>query len=222
MKTSNRVSKSIHVHISPRVKNGCIKLRGLLTVLLILGVAVSAGCQREEPWRLTVVDNKMPRLDFTLTRARDGNVVTSKDYRGQVVVLEFGYTHCPDVCPATLSSLTSALAQLGDQAKAVRVLFVTVDPNRDTLDLLNRYGSAFSPQIDGLRGTESQLEYLAHRYRVAYSVSPSKDPKEYQVMHSSIIFIFDGSGQIKLLSASPDNVNDLAHDLGQLVGEAER
>jgi len=196
-----------------------LKLCMLCAVMVMVGTTGIAGCQREEPWRLTVVDNKMPSLDFTLTRAKDGNVVTSEDYRGQVVVLEFGYTHCPDVCPTTLSNLTSALSQLGDKAKDVRVLFVTVDPDRDTLDLLNRYGAAFSPQIDGLRGTESQLEYLAHRYRVAYSVSPSKDPKEYQVMHSSIIFVFDRGGRIKLLSANPDNVNDLAHDLGQLVEE---
>lgn len=188
-------------------------------VMVMLGTTGLAGCQREEPWRLTAIGNEMPSLDFTLTRAKDGNVVTSKDYRGRIVVLEFGYTHCPDVCPATLSNLTSALSQLGDKAKDVRVLFVTVDPDRDTLDLLKRYGAAFSPQIDGLRGTDSQLEQLAHRYRVAYSVSPSKDPKQYQVMHSSIIFIFDRGGRIKLLSANPDNVNDLAHDLGQLVEE---
>jgi protein SCO1/2 len=219
MTTSNRVSKSIHVRILYRIEKGGIKLRNLLTVLVMLGTAILAGCQREEPWRLTAVDNQMPSLDFTLTRAKDGKTVTTKDYRGQIVVLEFGYTSCPDVCPTTLSNLASALAQLGEKAKAVRVLFVTVDPNRDTLDSLNRYGAAFSPQIDGLRGTDIQLKDLAHRYRVAYSVSPSKDPKEYEVTHSSIIFIFDRTGRIKLLSSNPDNASDLAHDLGQLVKE---
>ncbi|WP_166679184.1 SCO family protein [Paraburkholderia sp. BL6665CI2N2] len=161
----------------------------------------------------------MPSLDFTLTRAKDGRTVTSKDYIGQIVVLEFGYTFCPDVCPTTLSNLTSALTRLGNKAKAVRVLFVTVDPDRDTLDSLNLYGAAFSSQVDGLRGTERQLESLAHRYRVAYSVSRSKDPREYKVMHSPIIFVFDKTGRIKLLSTNPDNANDLAHDLEQLVDE---
>jgi protein SCO1/2 len=219
MTTNNRLGKTIRARILSRIEECGIKIRILCAVIVVLGTCALAGCQREESWRLTTVDNQMPSLDFTLTRAKDGKVVTSQDYRGQIVVLEFGYTFCPDVCPTTLSNLTSALAQIGDKAKAVRVLFVTVDPDRDTLDSLNRYGAAFSPQIDGLRGTAGQLEYLAHRYRVAYSVSPSKDPREYKVMHSSIIFIFDRTGRIKLLSTNPDNVSDLAHDLGQLVDE---
>jgi protein SCO1 len=216
---NDRVSKSVHVRIRCRIEKGSIKLRNLLTGLMMLGAALLAGCQREEPWRLTAVDNQMPSLDFTLTRAKDGKTVTTKDYRGQIVVLEFGYTSCPDICPTTLANLTSALDKLGEKAKVVRVLFVTVDPNRDTRDSLNRYGAAFSPQIDGLRGTDIQLKDLAHRYRVAYSVSPSKDPKEYEVTHSSIIFIFDRTGRIKLLSTNPDNAADLAHDLGQLARE---
>jgi protein SCO1/2 len=211
--------RAIHARISARSEKYRIKLRILCAVIVVLGTAAIAGCQREKPWRLTVVDNQMPSLDFMLTRAKDGKAVVSEDYRGQIVVLEFGYTFCPDVCPTTLSHLTSAIVQLGDKAKDVRVLFVTVDPDRDTLDSLKRYGAAFSPQIDGLRGSDGQIEYLAHRYRVAYSVSPSKDPKEYKVMHSSIIFIFDRTGRIRLLSTNPDNVSDLVHDLGQLVEE---
>jgi protein SCO1/2 len=219
MTTDNRLGTTTFVRISSRIEECGIKIRILCAVVAMLGSCALAGCQREEPWRLTTVESQMPALDFTLTRAKDGRTVTSKDYRGQIVVLEFGYTFCPDVCPTTLSNLTSALAQIGDKAKNVRLLFVTVDPDRDTLDSLKRYGAAFSAQVDGLRGTERQLEYLAHRYRVAYSVSPSKDPREYKVMHSSIIFIFDGAGRIKLLSTNPDNVSDLAHDLGQLVDE---
>jgi protein SCO1/2 len=219
MMTNSHLGKAIFTRILSRIDGWNISIRILCVSLVMLGSCALAGCQREEPWRLTMVDNQMPSLDFTLTRAKDGRTVTSKDYRGQIVVLEFGYTFCPDVCPTTLSNLTAALTRLGDKAKAVRVLFVTVDPDRDTLDSLKRYEAAFSPQVDGLRGTESQLEYLAHRYRVAYSVSPSKDPGEYQVMHSSIIFIFDKTGRIKLLSTNPDNVDDLAHDLGQLVDE---
>lgn len=219
MTTDNRLGTTTFDRISSRIEECGIKIRILCAVVVMLGSCALAGCQREEPWRLTTVESQMPALDFTLTRAKDGRTVTSKDYLGQIVVLEFGYTFCPDVCPTTLSNLTSALAQIGDKAKNVRLLFVTVDPDRDTLDSLKRYGAAFSPQVDGLRGTESQLEYLAHRYRVAYSVSPSKDPREYKVMHSSIIFIFDGAGRIKLLSTNPDNVSDLAHDLGQLVDE---
>jgi protein SCO1/2 len=219
MTNNKRLSNAILARILSRIGEWGVRIRITRVAVVVLGICALAGCHREEPWRLTEVDNQMPSLDFTLTRAKDGHIVTSKDYRGQIVVLEFGYTFCPDVCPTTLSNLTSALARLGDKAKDVRLLFVTVDPDRDTLDSLKRYEAAFSPQVDGLRGTESQLEHLAHRYRVAYSVSASKNPRDYKVMHSSIIFIFDRAGQIKLLSTNPDNVSDLAHDLGQLVDE---
>src|SRR3954465_258158 len=128
MAINNRLKYAMRARILSRTGKCGLKLCMLCAVMMMVGTPGIAGCQREEPWRLTVVDNKMPSLDFTLTRAKDGNVVTSKDYRGQVVVLEFGYTHCPDVCPTTLSNLTSALSQLGDKAKDVRVLFVTVDP----------------------------------------------------------------------------------------------
>ena len=105
-----------------------------------------------------------------------------------MIILYFGYTNCPDVCPATLANLTGMLAKL--DRKEVRVLFVTVDPGRDTLPALKDYVHAFSPQIEGLRGTDNQLADLARRYRVAYSVDP-KPP--YTVMHSNAVFFFDPS-----------------------------
>ncbi len=108
-----------------------------------------------------------------MTDAMTGQKVTAADFRGKVVLLYFGYTQCPDFCPTTLTNLTHVLDRLGARAKDVRVLFVTVDPNRDTLPVLKQYAAAFGPQVVGLRGTPDELANLARRYRVGYSVMPA-------------------------------------------------
>ncbi len=105
----------------------------------------------------------MPALDFAMTRANDGKAVRGADYRGKVAVLYFGYTHCPDICPTTLANLSEVLAKIGSRAGEVRVLFDTVDPNRDGADLMKTYVRSFGPQFDGLRGTANQLAALARR-----------------------------------------------------------
>jgi protein SCO1/2 len=159
-----------------------------------------------------------------MTRASDAKPVTEADYRGQVVLLYFGYTFCPDVCPATLSNLAEALSRIGPDARHIRVLFVTVDPNRDTAAVLASYVKNFAPQIEGLRGTADQLTALARRYRVVYSVTPATENHPYEVTHSSAIYVFDGSGAARLLIASlastaPD-IPGTAADLKRLVETA--
>ena len=160
-----------------------------------------------------------------MTRASDGREVTAADYRGQVVMLYFGYTFCPDVCPTTLANIAAVFDRLGPQAaQHVRVLFVTVDPERDTEPALAAYVKNFAPQIEGLRGTPDQLAALARRYRVAYSVAPATRDHPYEVTHSPAIYVFDGSGAARLLVSSlgtpaPD-VAGTAADLQRLVDEA--
>lgn len=144
----------------------------------------------------------MPTLRFTMTRARDHKLVTEADYRGKVTLLYFGYTFCPDACPTTLSNVSQALRQLGPAASDVRVLFVTVDPDRDTLPVLKRYGDAFGEQIDTLGGDPNELAALARRYRVAYSVTPASTTQPYEVTHSSGIYAFDRRGAPRLLISS--------------------
>ncbi len=139
-------------------------------------------------------------------------------------MLYFGYTFCPDICPTTLANVAEILNQLGPEAEHVRVLFVTVDPDRDTAPVLAAYVKNFAPQIEGLRGTPDQLEALARRYRIAYSVTPETKDHPYEVTHSSAIYVFDASGAARLLvsslgTAEPD-VAGTAADLKQLVEEA--
>ncbi len=153
-----------------------------------------------------------------MRRANDGKAVTAADYRGKIALLYFGYTHCPDVCPLTLANLSEALRRLGPDAKQVRVLFVTVDPDRDTPAILKAYVNAFSPQMDGLRGTDNAIAMLARRYRVAYSVKkPTKD-HPYEVMHSAAVFFFDRSGKARLVTLTTDNTAAVAADIERLLG----
>ncbi len=170
-----------------------------------------AACGRPA-FHMTDISGAMPRLDFHMTRASDGRAVSGGTYRGRVIILYFGYTNCPDVCPATLANLTGMLAKL--DRKEVQVLFVTVDPGRDTLPALKDYVHAFSPQIEGLRGTDNQLADLARRYRVAYSVDP-KPP--YTVMHSNAVFFFDPSGRIRLVTTDTSDTSAMADDVAKLL-----
>ncbi len=184
-----------------------LRLAALVLVLL------AAACGREQG-AATDISGAMPALDFALTRANDGKAVTAADYRGKAVVLYFGYSHCPDVCPTTLANLSEILGKLGGRAGEVRVLFVTVDPNRDNLGLMKTYVASFAPQIDGLRGTDDQLAALARRYRVAYSVTPGAN---YEVMHSNAVFFFDRGGKARLVTTQTDNIDGLTADLKRLL-----
>jgi protein SCO1/2 len=188
-----------------------------------LGLALLAGCGAGAAWHAVDVSGSLPPLSFTMTRAADGKQVTQADYRGKTVLLYFGYTNCPDVCPTTLSEVDDILTGLGPDARHVRMLFVTVDPHRDTAPVLAAYVKNFGTEVDGLRGTPDELVALARRYRVEYSVTPASGNHPYEVTHSSAIFVFDGSGAARLIVASlasttPDVAGTTA-DLKRLVDE---
>lgn len=143
-----------------------------------------------------------PALAFTPSRASDSKTVSARDYRGKITLLYFGYTFCPDFCPATLTKIAASLRRLGAKARQVKVLFVTVDPKRDSLPVLADYVKNFAPEIDGLRGTPDELASLARRYRVVYSVSPGDQNHPYTVTHSSAIYVFDEQGAARLFLPS--------------------
>lgn len=190
-----------------------------LVVASLAFAMLTAGCGRSDPWRLVEMDDRLPPLSLSMTKVRDGRPVTADDFKGKVVVLEFGYTSCPDVCPTTLSNLSRVLRDLGADAKDVRVLFVTVDPDRDTPDVLKQYVENFAPQVEGLRGGPNQLASLARRYRVAYSVKPAPNPADTEVMHTPTLFLFDRTGRMRLLSPRIDDNASMEHDLRILIRE---
>ena len=175
-------------------------------------------------WNSTDVTGVLPPLSFTMTRASDGKAVTAAEFKGRIVLLYFGYTFCPDVCPTTLLSITDMLKKLGTKADDVRVLFVTVDPNRDTLPVLKQYTGAFAPQVVGLRGTPNELADLAKRYRVSYSVTLAHDGKPYEVTHGAAVYVFNRDGNIKLLftgmSQPKTKLGPFTQDLRAMVAGA--
>ncbi len=176
---------------------------------------LAAACGRDDgPWHATDISGAMPALDFAMTRANDGKAVSGADYRGKVVALYFGYTHCPDICPTTLANLSEVLAKLGSRADGVRVLFVTVDPGRDGAGLMKTYVASFGPQFDGLRGTDNQLAARARRYRVAYSVTPGAN---YEVMHANAVFFFSPDGKARLVTMQTGDIDGLTADVRRLL-----
>lgn len=153
-------------------------------------------------------------LQFTMTD-ETGRTVQASDFRGSPVLLYFGYTHCPDVCPTTLARLAQAAQAAGP--RGLRIVFVTVDPARDTTRQLAQYVHAFGPRVKGLRSGEGELEDVARRYRVAYSRGKPDAQGEYEVMHSSGVFAFDGKGRARLMILPGASVSDIELALRRLA-----
>ena len=187
-------------------------------LLPLASTLLLAACATQPQWQLDNVQGHLPDLKFQLTNDL-GQRVTAASYHGKVVLLYFGYTHCPDVCPLTLVHLHTVLQKMGPQANDVRILFVTVDPARDTLPVLHQYVAAFDPRIVGLTGSQSELAELAKRYRAFFQrEAPNQNAGDYEVTHSSAIYVFDREGHARLL-ATPGSTNDaILHDLTLLTG----
>ncbi|HVU20260.1 MAG TPA: SCO family protein [Rhizomicrobium sp.] len=187
------------------------RIPALLLCLLLL------SCGSEKPWHMTDITGAMPKLQFRMERANDRAIVTADSYRGKVVILYFGYTHCPDVCPTTLANLSEVLKRLDTRAYDVAVLFVSVDPDRDTPDVLGPYVRNFAREIDGLTGPPNGLMALTRRYRVLYSVTKESPGHPYEVMHSNSVFFFDRSGRARLVTTSTDDIDGITEDVRRLL-----
>ena len=162
----------------------------------------------------------LPDLTFALT-ADTGKPMTGADLRGDTALVYFGYTHCPDVCPETMARLMQVIAKLGPDAQHVRILFISVDPARDTPQALHAYVSAFDAQHAlGLTGTDAQIESLAKRYRVAYQMEKRDPDGSYEVTHSSAVYVFDAQGRARLLATDKDSPDAIAHDLRRVIDSA--
>lgn len=192
--------------------------RAFLPALLLIVGLLLAGCHHDEPppFRLTNISGHMPDLDFKLTDDH-GKAVTGADYRGKVVLLYFGYTHCPDVCPLTLAQLHVVMQRLGPLADGARILFVSVDPARDTPAVMHAYVNAFDPRAIGLTGDPRATEALSKRYRSAFTREPGSADGSYEVSHSSAIYVFDRDGKARLLATPSASHDDLVHDLHLLL-----
>ena len=127
---------------------------------------------------------------------QNGEAVTEKNYAGKPMLLFFGYTYCPDVCPTELQIISAALAELGPQGKDIQPILVTIDPARDTPEVLKAYVSNFGDQFLGLTGTPEQVAAMAKAYRVFYARQDNKDdPANYLMDHTSIIYLMGPDGR---------------------------
>jgi protein SCO1 len=182
-----------------------------------------AGCGHRQAaaWQLTDISGHLPDLQFSLT-GDTGQPVDANAVKGQIALLYFGYTHCPDTCPETMARLAQALNLLGPAAaRHVRILFISIDPARDTPAILHAYVDAFdAAHAEGLTGSPRQIEVLARRYRVAYRIDSQNTHGDYEIAHSSAVYIFDANGQARLLATAQDSAPALAADLRRLIASA--
>jgi protein SCO1/2 len=187
-------------------------------VAVMLATVIVAGCAKEGPkFDASDITGASFGGDFALQDPQ-GRTRTLEDFRGKVVVMFFGYTNCPDVCPATLASLAQAMKELGSRADRVQVLFVTVDPARDTPALLAKYVPAFDPRFVGLRGDDAATAKVAKEFRVLYNKVPGATPGSYTVDHSAGSYVFDPKGRLRLYVANGQGPDVFAHDIGLLLG----
>ncbi len=183
----------------------------VLCLALLLG-----GCSEPPAFHATNLSGADWGKDFSLTDP-SGQTRRLADFRGKVIVLFFGYTQCPDVCPTTLASMRDAIKLLGDDAARVQVLFVTLDPARDTPELLAAYVPLFDPGFIGLRGDDATIAALAKEFKVFYTKQPGPTPDTYSIDHSTGSYAFDPQGRLRLLLRHGETPANVAADLKLLL-----
>jgi protein SCO1/2 len=197
-------------------------MKKLLPVLVAAALAFSlAGCDKFPARQASFQNTDVTGLDyakgFSLTD-HAGKPRTLADYKGKVAIVFFGYTQCPDVCPTTMAEMASVMQKLGPQADQVQVLFITLDPERDTPQLLASYVPAFDKRFVGLYGTLDQTAKTAKDFKVFYSKVPGKEPGSYTIDHMAGSYVFDKDGRLRLFIRHGVTADSIVHDVRQLLG----
>ena len=193
-------------------------MKGVARALWLAFAALVLGCDsatRAPAFQLTDVTGAGFARDFQLTD-HSGMPRTLADFKGQVVVVFFGFTHCPDVCPSTMSELAMVMKELGKDADRLQVLFITVDPERDTPALLAQYVPAFHPRFLGLYGDADATARTAREFKVIYQ-KKTLAGGGYSMDHSAGTFIFDPAGRLRLFSQYGRGAPALLHDIRILL-----
>ena len=189
----------------------------ILAALAAAILLVLAGCGRSEApvFKLTDVTGASFGKSLELTD-HNGQRRTLADFRGRVVVLFFGFTHCPDVCPTTMAEMAQVMKELGPDAARVQVLFITVDPERDTPDVLSRYVPAFHPSFLGLHGNAEDTAKVAREFKIHFQKQKLASGG-YTVDHSAGTYILDAEGRLRLFAQYGTGAPALLHDIRQLL-----
>ena len=188
----------------------------MLRLFLITLALLLAGCDSRPQFVNTDISEAGYARDFALT-GHNGKPRTMADFRGKAVVIFFGYTQCPDVCPTTMTGMAEALKLLGGDAAKVQVLFVTVDPERDTQQLLAQYVPVFNPSFLGLYADAQTIARTAQEFRVFYKKQPGSTPTTYTVDHSAGSYVYDPQGRLRLYIKHGEKPEVIAKDLKLLV-----
>jgi protein SCO1/2 len=195
-------------------------MKKLLALCLSFCVAVVlAACDPSAP-KLEFKNTDLTGLDYARDFAlqdHHGKPRTLADFKGKLVLMFFGYTQCPDVCPTTMAEMAQVMKQLGPQADQVQVLFVTVDPQRDTQALLAEYVPAFDPRFLGLYGNDAATAKVAKEFKVFYAKVEGSEPGTYTVDHTAGTYVFDRNGKIRLFIRNGQGVPAIVHDLKLLL-----
>lgn len=191
--------------------------RHLLQAAAVAAPLVLSACGERKP-QFNAVDltGADYARDFRLPDT-DGKVRSLQDFKGKAVVVFFGYTQCPDVCPTTMADIAQAKKLLGPEGAKVQGVFITIDPERDTPELLKAYAANFGPDFVALRGTPEQTAALAKDFKVYYKKVEGKTPGSYTMDHSAASFIFDPQGRLRLYARYGAGPQVLADDLKQLL-----
>lgn len=195
---------------------------------LVLSSLFLAACDRQEagaqmilspvqtPFKNTDITGLDHAKDFALTD-HHGKLRKLSDFRGKAVVVFFGYTQCPDVCPTTMAEMATVMRELGPLADKVQVLFITVDPERDTPELLSKYVPSFDPRFLGMVGDQAALEKVAKEFRAFYQKVPGKEAGSYTMDHTAGSYVFDPQGRLRLFIRHGQGAEPIAHDLRLLL-----
>jgi len=184
---------------------------------LVLAVLLTACNLNKEP-ELYGTDVTGASFANTLSLTdHTGKPRTLEDFKGKVVVLFFGYTHCPDVCPTTMADLAQAMKLLGPKSDEVQVLFVTVDPERDTQQVLAEYVPSFDPRFIGLHGTPEQMAETAKNFKIFYTKAEDEGKSGYTMDHSAGVYVFDKQGNVRIYVKYGQKPAEIAHDLKTLL-----
>ena len=187
-------------------------------VLLFLTLFCLISCQNSHDQTFVGTDISSVPIDTTF-RLKDfnGQIRTLEDFKGKVVVIFFGFTHCPDICPSTLTDLKKTMALLKDKASDVQVIFITLDPARDTEDVLKKFIPTFNSSFLGLTGSESDINKVISQFKIFYQKVNDGSKSGYTIDHSAGLYVLDKKGSIKLHTSHGQKPEDLASDLAKLI-----
>ena len=187
-------------------------------VFLFLILICLVSCQNSNQQTFVGTDISSVRMDTAFSlKDFNGRIRTLEDFKGKVVVLFFGFTHCPDICPTTLTDLKKTMVLLKDKASAVQVIFITLDPARDTEDVLKKFIPTFNSSFLGLTGTENDIDKVANQLKIFNKKVNDGSKAGYTIDHSAGLYVIDKKGSIKLHISNGQKPEDLASDLAKLI-----